>query len=151
VLLKALRDGAIDCIATDHAPHTTDEKRLSFDHCPNGVVGLETSLGVLLTHLYHTGHLTAMEVIDRMSTGPARCLKLPGGTLLPGSPADMTVIRPDLKWVVDPAQFKSKSRNTPFKGATLQGKAIQVFRYGQELLLPYTSLQAVPGSPIAVS
>jgi dihydroorotase len=134
-LIEALKDGTIDAIATDHAPHTPDEKGNAFDCCPNGIVGLETSLGAVLTHLYHTKQLTALQVVERMSTGPARCLSLPGGTLKPGSPADITVIHPDLKWVVEPKQFKSKSRNTPFKGQTLTGKAVKVFSRGKELLM----------------
>lgn len=134
-LIEGLIDGTLDAIATDHAPHTPDEKANPFDQCPNGVIGLETSLAAVLTYLYHPGKLTALQVINRMSTGPARCLNLPGGTLKPGSRADITVIRPDLKWTVAPASFKSKSRNTPFKGLTLQGKAIKVFSQGRELIL----------------
>ncbi len=134
-LIEGLQDGTIDAIATDHAPHTPDEKLLAFDQAPNGVIGLETSLGVTLTTLYHTQKLSALDIIHRMSTGPAKAMNLPGGTLKPGTPADITIIRPDLKWTVDPKQFKSKSRNTPFKGQTLQGKAIQVFSKGRELIL----------------
>ncbi len=134
-LIEALKDGTIDAIATDHAPHTPDEKALPFDQCPNGVIGLETSLGVVLSTLYHTKLLTPLQIIARMSTGPAQCMRLPGGTLKVGSPADITVIQPELKWVVDVTQLKSKSRNTPFKGKTLQGRAVKVFSKGKELLL----------------
>lgn len=134
-LIEGLQDGTIDAVATDHAPHTPDEKSYPFDQCPNGVVGLETSLAVILTYLVHPGKLTPMQMVERMSTGPARCLSLPGGTLKVGSRADITVIHPTLKWTVEPSAFKSKSRNTPFKGLTLQGKAIKVFSRGRELIL----------------
>lgn len=134
-LIEALRDGTIDLIATDHAPHTTDEKQQPFDMCPNGIIGLETALAVVITMLYHEQGFTPMQIVDRMSCGPARCLNLPGGTLKPGSRADITVIHPDLKWVVEPSRLKSRSRNTPFAGKTLQGKAIQVFSQGRELIL----------------
>jgi len=133
-LIEGLIDGTIDAVATDHAPHTRDEKAQSFDHAPNGVIGLETSLAVILTHLFHTGKMSPLNIIHRMSTGPAQCLKLSGGTLKPGSPANLTVIHPGLKWTVDPSQMKSKSRNTPFKGQTLRGKALQVFYQGEALL-----------------
>lgn len=134
-LIEGLIDGTIDAIATDHAPHTPDEKGQAFDCAPNGVIGLETSLAVVLTHLYHTQRMQPIDIIARMSTGPAQCLNLPGGTLKPGSQADITVIHPDLAWVVNPSESKSKSRNTPFKGQTLQGKAVQVFCKGNELLM----------------
>lgn len=150
-LIEALKDGTIDCIATDHAPHTPDDKGQAFDECPNGVIGLETALAAVLTHLYHPGHLSPLQVIDRMSTGPARCMSLPGGTLKPGSLADVTVIHPDLKWTVDPKAFKSKSRNTPFKGQTLQGKAVKVFSKGRELLMDTSLLQEVSSESLALS
>jgi len=134
-LIEALQDGTIDAIATDHAPHTSDQKQQTLDCAPNGVVGLETSLGVCITHLVQPGLLTPLQLVQRMSTGPAQCLNIPGGTLKPGSRADVTVIHPTIKWTVDPNQFKSKSRNTPFKGQTLTGKAMYVFSAGQELLL----------------
>lgn len=133
-LIEGLIDGTIDAIATDHAPHSPDEKGQAFDQCPNGVIGLETSLAVSLTYLYHTGKLSALDLIHRMSTGPAGIMSIPGGTLAVGSRADITVIQPDIEWTVDPSQAKSKSRNTPFKGMTLQGQAIKVFSAGQELL-----------------
>ncbi len=154
-LIEGLQDGTIDAIATDHAPHTPDEKNNPVDQCPNGVIGLETSLAVVLTHLYHNGLLSALDVVDRMSTGPARCLNLPGGTLKPGHRADITVIHPELKWTVEPGKFKSKSRNTPFKGQTLQGKAVKVYAAGRELILndalPSTALfDFAPKTPALV-
>jgi dihydroorotase len=134
-LVEALQDGTVDAIATDHAPYARGEKNQAFDCCPNGVIGLETSLGVVLTHLYHSGKLTAMQIVEKMSTGPAQCLGLPGGTLQLGAPADITVIDSHFQWQVNPEHFKSKARNCPFKGHTLQGKAIQVFSRGRELFV----------------
>jgi dihydroorotase len=130
-LLAAVQDGTIDVIATDHAPHTPDEKSLPFDCAPNGVIGLETSVGVMLTHCYHAGLLRPIELVNLMSTRPAEIFRLKdAGNLAVGCRADVTVIDPDHVWVVDPAQFKSKSRNTPFKGQTLQGKPVLVFANG---------------------
>ncbi len=131
-LMVAIQDGTIDVIATDHAPHTPDEKSLAFDEAPNGVIGLETSLGVMLTHFYHSKLLQPSEIINLMSTRPAEIFKLKeSGNLAVGQRADITVIDPELAWTVDPAQFKSKSRNTPFKGHALKGKAVRVFANGQ--------------------
>ena len=133
-LIEALADGTFDAVATDHAPHTPDEKTMAFDGCPNGVIGLETALGVMLTKLVHTGKLTPLQLIDRMSTGPARALNLPAGNLQPGDCADVVVIDPNHSWTVNPSQFKSKSRNTPFAGWALQGKAVQLYAHGIKLL-----------------
>jgi dihydroorotase len=133
-LIEALKDGTFDAVATDHAPHTPDEKTKAFDGCPNGVIGLETSLGVMMSHLVHTGQLTPLQLIDRMSTGPARVLNLPAGKLAPGERADVVVIDPELEWTVDSSQFKSKSRNTPFAGWPLKGRAVQVYSAGVQVL-----------------
>jgi dihydroorotase len=131
-LIEAVSDGTIDVIATDHAPHTPDEKAMAFDCAPNGVIGLETSLGVMLTHFYHTKRLNPDDIVRLMSTRPAEIFKLnASGNLAIGQRADITVIDPELSWVVDPAQFRSKSRNSPFKGQTLKGKAIMTFAKGQ--------------------
>jgi dihydroorotase len=133
-LIQALLDGIIDVIATDHAPHTPEEKALAFDCAPNGVIGLETSLAVMLTHFFHTGKLQPSELIRVMSSRPAEIFKLKqAGSLTVGQRADITIIDPNLTWTVDPMQFKSKSRNTPFKGQQLKGKAVQVFAAGQLL------------------
>lgn len=142
-LIEAIMDGTIDAIATDHAPHTPDEKSLEFDKAPNGVIGLETSLGVMLTHFYHTGKLTPLQLIRLMSTGPALALNLPAGDLSVGKPADITIIDPDYAWTVDPAKFKSKSRNSCFKGQALQGIAQQVFVNGQSVFCRESDRSAV--------
>jgi dihydroorotase len=130
-LIEAVADGTIDVIATDHAPHTPEEKSLAFDCAPNGVIGLETSLGVILTHLHHSKKLTPSQIVTLMATRPAEIFKLKeSGNLAVGQRADVTVIDPDHRWLVDPTQFKSKCRNTPFKGQTLTGKAILTFAGG---------------------
>jgi dihydroorotase len=121
---EAVVDGTIDVIATDHAPHHYDEKEREFADAPNGIVGLETALGVLLTSLVHSGVMELPLLIERMACAPARVLGLPGGSLRRGSPADITVIAPDLEWVVDPAQFRSKGRNSPYTGRKLRGRAL---------------------------
>jgi dihydroorotase len=118
----AVRDGTLDCIATDHAPHHYDEKEQAFEDAPFGLVGLETALGLGITELVEPGILGLRDLIERMSATPARAFNLPGGTLRDGAPADVTVFDPAEKWVVDPAEFVSKSRNTPFTGRHLVGR-----------------------------
>ncbi|MBI4543016.1 MAG: dihydroorotase [Gemmatimonadetes bacterium] len=118
----ALADGTIDCIATDHAPHHYDAKEAEFDDAPFGVIGLETALGVVVSELVDTGQLSLPELVRRLSTRPAEVAHLPGGTLVPGAPADVVVFDPAAAWVVDPSAFFSKSRNTPFAGRALRGR-----------------------------
>jgi dihydroorotase len=118
------KDGTLDTLATDHAPHHYDEKEQAFDDAPNGIVGLETALGLVLTHLVGKKVIDLPTLIERMSTGPARAFNLPGGTLRKGSPADVTVIDPKLAWTVSAKAFLSKSRNTPFDGWPLKGRAV---------------------------
>lgn len=121
-VLEGVRDGTLDIIATDHAPHHYDEKEQAFEDAPFGLVGLETALGLCITHLIEPGVLTWPELIDRMSCTPARAFNLPGGTLQVGAMADITVFDPTEEWSVDPAAFQSKSRNTPFTGWKLRGR-----------------------------
>jgi len=123
-LVAALADGTIDCIASDHAPHTVEEKDREFDACPNGIVGLETTLGVILTDLVASGKMTAPRAVEAMTIGPAKVLGLPHGTLAVGAPADVTIIDPERAWKVDPAAFKSRGRCTPWEGRTLKGRAV---------------------------
>lgn len=120
-LQEAVKDGTIDVIATDHAPHHYDEKEREFADAPNGIIGLETALAVNLTWLVHRNVVSLPTLIDRMACAPARLFKLPGGTLRRGTPADVTVFDPDASWTVDPARFLSKGRNTPYTGQTLRG------------------------------
>ncbi len=121
-LQQAVRDGTVDLIATDHAPHHYDEKEREFADAPNGIIGLETALAVNITWLVAPGLIDLPVLIERMSCAPARVFKLPGGTLRRGSAADVTVFDPDASWVVDPSKFKSKGRNTPYRGQTLRGR-----------------------------
>ena len=117
-----LADGTLDTIATDHAPHHYDEKEAAFAEAPNGIVGLETALGLVLTKVVGEGVIDLATMIDRMSCAPARAFGLPGGTLAAGSPGDVTVFDLEAEWTVDPKTFRSKSRNTPFTGWTLKGR-----------------------------
>jgi len=119
---EGLADGTLDTIATDHAPHHYDEKEAPFSDAPNGIVGLETALGIVLTHVVKEGVIDLPTMVDRMSCQPARAFNLPGGTLVEGAPADVTVFDLDMAWTVDPAKFLSKSRNTPFAGWDLTGR-----------------------------
>ncbi len=121
-ILEGLIDGTIDAIATDHAPHSRDEKSLPLLDAPSGMVGLETSFGLALTALYHTGKLTIERIIELMSTNPARILGISKGSLSVGSDADIVIFDPNETWTVDPEKFRSKGRNTPFKGMVLKGK-----------------------------
>jgi len=121
-IIEGLCDGTIDAIATDHAPHSAEEKALPFLDAPNGIIGLETSLALTLTHLYHTGTLSLEKVINLMAVKPAEILNLNAGKLTIGSTADIVIFDPDEEWTVDPSLFKSKARNTPFGGQKLRGK-----------------------------
>ncbi len=120
-LQQAVKDGTIDVIATDHAPHHYDEKEREFSEAPNGIVGLETALAVNLTWLVRPGIVSLATLVERMSCAPARLFHLPGGTLRRGAPADVTVFDPAREWVVDASRFLSKGRNTPYAGRTLAG------------------------------
>ena len=120
-LLEGLLDGTIDCIATDHAPHATSEKEGEFDHAAFGIVGLETAVSVMLDRLVRPGTVPLATLVARLTADPARLLNLPGGSLTPGAAADITVLDLDARVTVDPRQFRSKSRNTPFAGWELTG------------------------------
>ena len=126
-----LADGTLDAIATDHAPHAAEEKALPFDRAPFGIVGLETAVGLTLTHLVAPGVLSLTDAMAKLTAIPARIVGLPGGTLKEGASADVAVIDPDLEWTVDPAQFRSKSKNTPFAGWRLKGKAVATILGGR--------------------
>ena len=130
-LIEAARDGTIDAIATDHAPHHADEKMLEYDCAPFGVVGLETALAVALTELYHKNSIPLTRIVEMLTAGPGRAFSLARGTLAEGAVADMTVFDPDREWKVDPRRFKSKSRNTPFAGWRLRGKVVATFVRGK--------------------
>ena len=129
-LIEGLIDGAIDAIATDHAPHTEWEKAAEFDQAPFGIIGLETALGVIATHLIATKKISWMRAIELMSAKPAELFGLPGGVLAEGGPADVTIIDPDATWTVDAEHFASKSRNSPFIGHQLQSRVITTIARG---------------------
>jgi dihydroorotase len=120
-LLEGLKDGTIDCIATDHAPHTADDKNVEYDQAAFGIVGLETAVALCLDRLVAGGVIGLPRLVELLSTNPARVLGLPGGTLAPGAPADVTLLDLKAKRTVEPGRFESKSRNTPFGGLTLRG------------------------------
>ncbi len=121
-IIEGVLDGTLDCVATDHAPHTDYEKDVEFDYAPNGIIGLETSLGATLEILYHSGRASLPFVIDLLSRQNARILNLREGTLAVGSKADITLIDPDEVWTV-PDKFESRSSNSPWIGRTLRGRA----------------------------
>jgi dihydroorotase len=123
-LRDAVHDGTIDMVATDHAPHHYDAKEREFADAPFGIVGLETALALLVTRLVEPGIIDFATLVDRVSVTPARLFALPGGTLEPGAPADVTVFDPRREWRVEPAAFLSKGRNTPYAGMTLRGRAL---------------------------
>ncbi|MCL2838822.1 MAG: dihydroorotase [Oscillospiraceae bacterium] len=121
-IIEGLRDGTIDAIATDHAPHHIDEKNVEFDLAMNGIIGLETSLSLGLTHLVRTGKLTLPQLVEKMSANPSRILGINRGTLAVGAAADVAIVDIEAKRMVDVANFKSKSKNSPFDGAELFGE-----------------------------
>ena len=120
-VIHGLADGTLDCIATDHAPHTAEEKA-DFEQSPNGSIGMETSFAAANTYLVKAGILPFAELVRKMSLNPARILGIDAGTLSPGAPADIVLVDPDEKWTVDPDALHGKSKNTPFKGMTLTGR-----------------------------
>ncbi|HSH00234.1 MAG TPA: dihydroorotase [candidate division Zixibacteria bacterium] len=128
-IIAGLVDGTIDCIASDHAPHSSEEKDVEFDQAPAGMVGLETTLGLVKTQLIDKGYLSWTDALRLLTVNPARIINRPYGDLAVGSAADLTIIDPDREWVVDSRRFKSRSRNTPFDGWTLSGRAaVTIYR-----------------------
>ncbi|MGE5246452.1 MAG: dihydroorotase [Betaproteobacteria bacterium] len=120
-MLQGLADGSVDAIATDHAPHHYDEKRVEFDHAPFGIVGLETAVSLCFDRLVHPGVVSLARLVELLSVNPARILDVPGGSLSEGAPADITILAPDLPVVVSAERMRSKSKNTPFDGWRLRG------------------------------
>jgi dihydroorotase len=133
-LLEALRDGTIDAITTDHAPHAIEEKDAEFDAAPFGIVGLETAVGLALTRLVHEGILSISQFVEKMAIAPRRILGLAAVSIQPGQPADLTILDLNRTWRVDKTRFLSRSRNTPFDGWDLKGRAIGVIRGGRMFL-----------------
>ena len=130
-MIEGLADGTIDAIATDHAPHHADDKAVEFDKAPFGVIGLETALPLALDRLLHAGLTPIGRLVELLSTNPARILGLPGGSLAPGAPADVTVLAPDVTTTVTAAAFRSRARNTPFDGWKLRGAVAAVLIAGR--------------------
>lgn len=120
-ITEGVCDGTIDCIVTDHAPHSPEEKA-DFEKAPNGVVGLETSLAATLTQLYHTGKISLKRIVRLMCVNPRKILGIPGGSFAEGAPADITVFDINEEWTVDPEKLHGKSKNTCFKGMKLKGR-----------------------------
>jgi len=119
----AIADGTIDCIVTDHAPHTKEDKEVGFDGAPFGLIGLETSLGLTITELVKPGIIDLPKMVDKMSSAPARIVGLTSkGTIKQGFDADITIIDPDREWTVTKEGFVSKSKNSPFVGRKLYGR-----------------------------
>jgi dihydroorotase len=120
-LLRGIEDGTIDVIATDHAPHHEDEKRVEFDHAPFGITGLETAVSLSLDRVVHTGLIGLARLVELLSVNPARILNVPGGRLAPGEVADVTLVAPELAVTIDVSAMRSLSKNTPFDGWSLRG------------------------------
>lgn len=135
-IIEGLVDGTIDAIATDHAPHSIEEKDIEFQFAPPGMIGLETALALTFTELVENGALTATQAIEKMSTIPARILGLDdhGGPLTAGRPAHVMIFDPAAEWTVDPMRLQSKSRNTPFGGRHLRGVVRHVFFQGRPVV-----------------
>ena len=131
---EALRDGTVDVIATDHAPHSHDEKEVEYTEAPFGIVGLETAFGLAVTELVDAGYLTLKGLIEKLSTNPRRIVGLPPILIREGEMANLTLLDPDHRWTVDRARLKSKSKNTPFHGRELKGKAFGIINNGQVML-----------------
>jgi dihydroorotase len=129
--IAAIQDGTVDCFATDHAPHTADEKSRPFSEAPFGIVGLETALALTLTYLVEPGHLSLARAVELWTDAPRRILRLPDVTLEPGSQADLVIFDPREAWVVDPEAFHSKARNTPFAGWRLRGRVLLTMLEGR--------------------
>jgi dihydroorotase len=130
-IIEGLKDGTLEVIATDHAPHAPEKKMRELDQAPNGIIGLETLLPICIQSLIEPGHLTWPQLIEKLTINPARVLSIDRGTLQPGADADVTIIDPMMEWTIDPTQFKSKSRNCPFAGWKVRGKAHAVIIGGE--------------------
>jgi len=130
-IIKGLEDGTIDAIASDHAPHSLEEREVEYSLAPPGIVGIETEVGLTLNVLYHKKKIKLGEIIKKFTTGPAAILGLREGTLSPGANANITILDLEKKWVVDKNKFFSLSRNTPFHGVSLKGKAVMTIHQGK--------------------
>jgi dihydroorotase len=155
-MLAGIADGSVDVIATDHAPHHYDEKQVEYDRAPFGIVGLETAIPLALDRLVHSGLIRLSRLIELMAVNPARILRVPGGTLAVGGPADITILAPDLEVTIDRARFRSRSKNTPFHGWTLRGGVAATVVGGRVVFVnrevaALTFEEARTGSPMDLS
>jgi dihydroorotase len=123
-ILEGLKDNSLSVLATDHAPHAPEKKARELDQTPNGIIGLETFFPLCSTHLVHAGHLSWPDMLAKMTINPARVLGIDRGTLQVGRPADVTIIDPEVEWTIAVSEFKSKSRNSPFDGWKVKGRAM---------------------------
>ena len=130
-IIAGLVDGTLEVIATDHAPHAPEKKMRELDQAPNGIIGLETLLPICIKALIEPGFLTWPQLIEKLTINPARVLGIARGTLKAGEIADVTVIDPGVPWTIDAAKFKSKSRNSPYSGWEVHGKALAVVIAGK--------------------
>lgn len=135
-VVEAIIDGTVDCIATDHAPHTYEEKTREFSAAPNGVVGLETAVGIVVKELINKKKIDWSTLVDKMAIQPRTILRLPAAALKTGAMAELTVIDPEASWKVEPEKFLSKGRNTPFGGWTLPAKPLGILNRGWLLIAP---------------
>ncbi|MGE3277411.1 MAG: dihydroorotase [Vicinamibacterales bacterium] len=146
-MLEGIRDGSVDVIATDHAPHHYDEKAVEFDRAPFGIVGLETAIPIALDKLVHAGVVSLSRLVELMSVNPARIIGVTGGRLDEGAPADLTILAPDLAVTIDRAALRSKSKNTPFHGWTFRGGVAATFVDGRPVFVnPAAGLTVAEGS-----
>jgi len=139
---KALAEGAISVIASDHAPHAPEEKAKSYDAAPPGVIGLETTVGVVWTELVHSGELGEAAVVRAMTAAPAEVLGIGAPALREGASGDVTLIDPDREWVVAPERFESRGRNCPFAGRKLKGKAVGTVVAGRVVMRDGSIMEA---------
>ncbi|MFO7525616.1 MAG: dihydroorotase [Ignavibacteriaceae bacterium] len=130
-ILHGLKDGTLDCIASDHAPHTIEEKEVEFEYAPNGIIGLETQIGLALTELYHKKLLTLEQLIEKFAINPRKILKIPIPQIKKGELANLTILDIDTVWTVDRSRFLSKSINSPFDKKLLTGKSVGVINKRQ--------------------
>jgi dihydroorotase len=142
-MLAGIADGTVDVIATDHAPHHYDEKKVEFDRAPFGIVGLETAVPLALDRLVHAGLVGLPRLVELMAVNPARILGVGGGSLSPGAPADVTILAPDLRTRIEAARLRSRSKNTPFDGWELRGSVAATLVGGRTVFTNPAALGAL--------
>lgn len=133
-MIEGLKDGTIDSIASDHAPHSPEEKEMEFEYAPNGILGLETTLSLTLNNLYHTGILTMEQIVEKLSINPRKILNIPLPRIAEGEKANLSIFDPNAEYTVKVSSFRSKSKNSPFDDHTLKGKPVAVFNKGKMVL-----------------